>query len=297
MNKSFVFIAVLTISVIVISGCTQKTEIKFTTLKGVSLSPSAFTQDGMTDFFSKAGSIITWAGSWDQLIDNRSAPYVVQQLSSQYNYVPIIITEIKDDEVNSGLLRSRFRDTVAGFAGKYKPEYIGLGNEVNIGYKKSPQTFGQKMEFYSSVYDAIKAASPGTQVFTTFQLENMKGYLFNGSTAEPQWFLLDNASKFDIMAFTTYPSLIYEDPADMQNNYYSEIRMHTPKPIAFSEAAWGGDDYMKARFIRIFFLFNQDNHPEFAVWPFLYSQPVPKPFDDMGMITNTTVAFDAWKAA
>ena len=311
MNKSFVYIAVFVIaSTAIIAGCSQKktTDINFTTLKGFSLSPSAFTQDGMADFFQRAGSIVTWAGSWDQLVDNRSAPYVVQELSGQYNYKPVIITEIGGNEINSGLLRSRFSDVVVSFAGKYKPEYIGLGNEINLEYEESPQLFEQKMEFYGRVYGEIKAVSPDTRVFTVFQLERMKGRkdgLFGKNATAPYWFLLGNASKFDVIAFTTYPSLIYKDPADIPNDYYKEIRLHTPKPIAFSEVAWFHEgqegwesvDFEQARFIRLFFLLNTDSHPEFAIWPFLYDPAAAPPADKMGLIYNSTIAFDAWTAA
>src|SRR3989344_510352 len=174
------------------------------TLKGVSLSPKSFQGQDFTDFFSKAkeaGSIVTWAGDWNEL-GSDGGPKVVAELSKTYGYEPLIQAQFFTQ--SSGKLlrpldaatKESYKQSIASFAAKYKPKYIGIGIEVNMLYEKSPAGFDEFVSFYSEVYDAVKKASPSTKVFTIFQLERMKGLhggLFGGENdvAKAEWQLLE----------------------------------------------------------------------------------------------------------
>jgi len=287
--------------------------------KGVSLSPKSFSQTDFTDFFSKtkqAGDIVSWAGDWDELGNTNGAPAVVAGLSPTYSYIPLVEAQFFTQS-DGKLLRTmdigtkqRYKDEAVSFAGKYKPKYLAIGIEVNILYEKSPQDFEDFASFYSDVYDAVKAASPGTKVFTIFQLEKMKGMgggLFGGSNdpSKAEWSLIDRFPKSDIAAFTTYPSLVFKDPSDIPIDYYSEIRSHTDKPIAFTEigwhsaaspAGWEGSDSKQADFVGIFFNQTKSLDGEIAVWSFLYDQNAPEPFNSMGLYRGDGTAKPVWNA-
>lgn len=277
------------------------------TLKGVSLSPRSFQSDDFTDFFQKAkqaGEIVSWAGDWNELSSSQSSgPTVVATLASHYGYTPVI--EAQFFTLSSGKLlrpldsttRQDYRSTAAAFAEKFAPKYLAFGIEVNVLYEKAPADFESFVQLFGEVYDAVKARSPGTKVFTIFQLERMKGLnggLFGGANdaAKSQWSLLDRFPKADLIAFTTYPSLVVQSPSAIPADYYAEIRSRTTKPVAFTEIGWHSEASPKgwesseaeqAEFIPAFFNLTRDLHSEFAIWAFVYDQNTAEPFRSMGL--------------
>ena len=322
---SAVLLAGILLSATVLSaGCGQKTTTDGNspaltgTLKGVSLSPKSFQSADFTDFFEKAnqaGEIVSWAGDWNELADiNSGGPKVVAELAATYSYIPLV--EAQFFTQSSGQLlrpldeatRLSYKNCAAAFAEKYRPKYLALGIEVNILYEKSPADFEAFVSFYAEVYDAVKAVSPDTKVFTIFQLEKMKGLgggLFGGTndTSKAQWTLLDRFPKSDIIAFTTYPGLIYKDPADIPADYYTEVESHTSKRIAFSEigwhsnrapAGWESSEAEQAQFVTQFITLTTAMDNELAIWSFMYDQGTVEPFNSMGLRRSDGTARPAW---
>jgi len=287
-------------------------------IKGVSLSPRSFQESDFTDFFSKtkqAGSIVSWAGDWNELSGQSGGPKVVTELSSTYGYTPLVEAQFftqSDGKLVRPLndsVKKAYKESAAAFAGKYKPKYLVFGIEVNILYEKSPDDFENFARFYDEVYDAVKAASPETKVFTTFQLEKMKGMgggLFGGTNdpSSAEWQLLDRFPKSDIVAFTTYPDLVYKAPDEIPEDYYAEIRSHTSKPIAFTEIGWHSaaspqgwesSESEQADFVGVFFNRTSSLHPEFSIWSFLYDQNTVEPFNSMGLYQADGTPKKAWE--
>ena len=186
---------------------------------------------------------------------------------------------------------------------------MAFGIEVNILYEKSPGDFDAFADFFGEVYDAVKAVSPDTKVFTVFQLEKLKGLsggLFGGvnDLSKADWSLLDRFPQSDLAAFTTYPGLIYLDPADIPTNYYAEIISHTVKPVVFTEigwyaaaspTGWESSDAEQARFVDTFFTLVKDVEPEMAIWSFLFDQNTVEPFRTMGLCRSDGTCRPAWE--
>ncbi|WP_373232037.1 hypothetical protein [Cohnella sp.] len=275
-------------------------------LKGVSLSPKSFQPDDISDFFNKIDKkvdAVMWAGDWTELGVKGAAPEVVATLSGQYGYTPIIAAQFFDSKGKvlrklDENTRKTYRDLATDFTGKHKPKYLGLGIEVNTLYENSEEDFDIFVRLFDDVYDAIKAKSPDTVVFTVFQLEKMKGLhggLFGGinNPDQPEWALLDRFTKADAVAFTTYPGIIYKDPSDIPTDYYSSIRQFTgDKPILFTEIGWHSSTLVKGwesseaeqeQFIKTFFDRARDMNKEMAVWSFLYDPEHDEPFTSMGL--------------
>jgi hypothetical protein len=286
--------------------------------KGVSLSPRSFDSADFTDFFVKvrqAGEVVSWAGDWSQLnITQEGAAKVLASLAPTYGYVPLIEAQFFT-QTNGALLRplddttvQAYRDAAVAFVEKYNLQYLALGIEVNMLYEKSPTDFSKFVQIYNDVYDAVKAKSPETKVFTIFQLEKMKGLnggLFGGinDPEKSQWNLLDAFPKSDIIAFTTYPGIIYTNPNQIPEEYYSEIRLHTSIPVAFTEigwhsqanpAGWESSEAEQAEFVNNFFNLTKNLNLEMAVWSFLYDQNTTVPFNSMGLWSDNGTAKIAW---
>src|SRR3989338_7542474 len=222
------------------------------TLKGITLTPRSFAPNDFTNFFVKAkqtGHIITWSGDWIELSNtNKGGPTVLAELSKQYDFIPLVIAQFFTQSTGELLrpldetTKQTYKNSAVAFAEKYKPKYLAFGIEVNMLWEKSNKDFEDFVVFYDEVYNAIKVISPNTKIFTIFQLEKMKGLnggLFGGINGidKEQWFLIDKFQS-DIIVFTTYPGLIYKNPTDIPEDYYEEIKLHTNKPIAFTEIGW-----------------------------------------------------------
>ncbi|MBI2830022.1 MAG: hypothetical protein HYX81_02565 [Chloroflexi bacterium] len=321
-STSFCLILVLSL---VLSGCKNTRPIEQqplfsprVALIGTGLSPRSTQPDDFTGFFAKAkqmGDVVMWAGDWLELNNTTGGgPAVVAGLAATYGYVPLIEGQFFTQSTGTLLrplddeTRQVYQNSAVAFARKYALKYLGLGIEINILYERSPADFEAFSQFFSEVYDAVKEASPDTKVFTVFQLEKMKGLnggLFGGSNDpdKAQWALLDKFSKSDIIAFTTYPGLIYKDPAEIPDDYYTDISRHTAKPVAFTEIGWhseasppgwesSGDE--QARFVSKFFSLTQDFHRELTIWSFMYDQATIEPFRSMGLYNKDGTPKPAW---
>lgn len=285
---------------------TKKVEIE----KGVALSPKSYQGNDFTNFFAKAsqaGSIIMWNGDWKELSDENAAPHVLAKLAGTYSYKPLAIASMPSS-FNDQIMED-YVNAARSYAEKYQPDYMGLGNEINIAQKEQQPQYEAFKQVFSQAYDAIKAVSPETQVFSTWQLEQMKGLnggLFGGvnDTSKHQWALLNDFPKADMAVFTTYPGLIYQDPEDIPEDYYTSIEARTDKPVAFTEVGWASaatsasyssSEAEQARFIPLFFERIKPIEPKFAIWLHVFEQDIEQPFTTMGLIDKSGNEKQAWK--
>jgi hypothetical protein len=323
-----VLVGLLIIGIILNSGCVTNTPTPKTTpeenvLKGVSLSPRSFQSVDFTDFLNKTrqtGNIVSWAGDWNELSNTEnSGPVVVASLatSSSHQYIPVIEAQFFTQS-NGTLLRplnnttiQSYKNSAVTFAETYTPWYLAFGIEVNVLYEKSPQDFETFVQLYQEVYTAIKIVSPATKIFPIFQLEKMKGLnggLYGGinDPTNSQWSLLEKFPDADLIAFTTYPGLIYNDPSEIPTEYYTEITSHTNKSIAFTEIGWHSNtsplgwessEAEQAAFLTTFFNLTKELNAEFVIYSFLFDQDTIEPFNSMGLIDqdgNKKLAWDTW---
>lgn len=122
----------------------------------------------------------------------------------------------------------------------YKPAYLALGVEVDLFYAhRGSAAFRNFISLYFEAYDAVKEISPDTQVFTTFQYEDVIGVLARGQTTQPAWSLIDQfLPKLDLVAMSTFPAAAYEQLGDVPGNYYAELGKRFEIPVAFISTGW-----------------------------------------------------------
>ena len=120
-----------------------------------------------------------------------------------------------------------------------QPAYLILGTEVNASFERNPQGYLAFVQAYREAYDAVKAASPETAVFPSFQYEELLGIIPDLPPHVARWQLLkDFEGKIDMLGITTYPSFAYPVARKVPPNYYSQIREQTDLPIAFVSAGF-----------------------------------------------------------
>jgi hypothetical protein len=122
----------------------------------------------------------------------------------------------------------------------YKPAFMALGVEVDMIYRaRGDGSFRNFLSLYFEAYDAVKSVSPDTKVFPTFQYENMLGLIDTGSPVLPSWSLVNRFEpKIDLLAVTTYPSLIFSSTSELPLDYYDGMKGHMDRPVAFASVGW-----------------------------------------------------------
>lgn len=285
-------------------------------IKGVSISPKTYSNEDFLDFFDKvqlSGEAIRWGGDYSEFskLENNSAESTLK-IAYEYGLIPIIETNFFNEEDISNSLTDEqinyYVDIATDFAKENKPPYLSLGVEVNFKFTDSPKLIDEYAKVFDLAYNAIKNVSPDTKVFITFQLEWMKGLqggLFGGqnNNENSQWNIIDKFPKADLIGFTTYPCLIYKSPEEIPDNYYTEIREYTSKPVIFTEFGWFASDSIlgwesneqeQADFINTFFNRTKDLKSEMNIWVLIFDQQIQEPFDSMGFFKLDGTKKDAW---
>ena len=116
-------------------------------------------------------------------------------------------------------------------AREYRPRWLALAVDLDAVARARPDDLDVIEAAYRRAYAAVKAIAPETQVFATFQLEDMQG-LVPWSEHLPQWSLvLRFQDVLDLLAVSSYPSLIFPFASDIPDSYYSRLETFQ-KPIA-----------------------------------------------------------------
>lgn len=214
--------------------------------------------------------------------------------------------------------RAIFLDAVVSFVTDHRPPYLGVGNEVNRVWEEDPAAFDAWVVALPEIVAVVRAASPGTQVFATFQYEFLRGLdEITGAGRVEDWTPLDVAAPhLDLVAFTSYPYFAFETPEDLPADYYGAITEHTDRPVGFTELGWpsariaplagsaveglGGTPEEQVAFIERLEALLEPVDPSFAMWVWAYDTPAVGPtFESLGLSEQGGApkpALEAWQA-
>lgn len=147
---------------------------------------------------------------------------VIYKVAEEQAIVPVVGLGVKTRSAGDGLdstvdyadliERQQVIDTLVGIVAEFEVEYLLFGAEINWLQLFDADAFENFVDLYAEAYDAVKAVSPDTAMFTVFQLELMRGdaYLMdNRENRDPQWDLVDRFDgRLDLLAFTVCLGLI-----------------------------------------------------------------------------------------
>lgn len=138
--------------------------------------------------------------------------------------------------------RDAYEKVLVASAARHRPDYLNPCIEVNLWHDHaSAEEWQAFRDFYSRVYDLIKAASPDTKVFCSLQIDRVTGHLYGDKRS--QWQMFDDAAvalpKQDLLGISTY---LYGSP-DVQQ--WSGLRERTLPPLFIAEIGCvvGDTDY------------------------------------------------------
>jgi hypothetical protein len=136
-------------------------------------------------------------------------------------------------------LRSAFISYAKYLALNYKPAYMALGVEVDLIFaNRGDASFRNFISLYFEAYDAVKEVSPETQVFPTFQYENLIGIASNPPT-QPLWSLVARFQpKIDVLAVSSFPRSVFDSISELPGDYFDALQGRFDLPVAFFSVGW-----------------------------------------------------------
>ncbi len=140
-------------------------------------------------------------------------------------------------------VRAAFTNFTLRIVREFHPHYLGLASEINTYADSHPEDFPNFLSLYNSVYDQVKAEAPGTQIFVTFQWEELNNLIPQVAKGRaPRQINWDQVEMFeprlDVWAISSYPFVIYRSGADIPADYYTPLLARTSKPLAVAEGGF-----------------------------------------------------------
>ncbi len=139
-------------------------------------------------------------------------------------------------------VRSAYVNFTLRILREFKPRYLGLASEINTYMESHPEDAENFLSLYQETYTAIKAESPETQVFVTFQweqLNNLGGFENTGAHNQIQWDQIEIFEpQLDLWVISSYPFIAYRTGAEIPADYYIPLLSRTDKPLAVAEGGF-----------------------------------------------------------
>jgi hypothetical protein len=145
-------------------------------------------------------------------------------------------------DFSNPVVRAAFQNFALRIAKDFHPRYLGLASEINTYADAFPHDFPNFLSLYRETYQKIKAESPDTQVFVTFQWEDINNYDVTGAGrgATTKWEEIEAFEPdLDLWAISSYPFVAFSSAADIPDDYYSPLLERTKKPLAVAEGGFG----------------------------------------------------------
>jgi len=272
-------------------------------LIGVGMTPRSYEGTGFPDFLAEIdghADLLMHAGSWDEAGVVGSAIDVAATLAEQRGVGAVLVLQPS---------ASASLDALRTLLTAHQPAYLGLGNEVNLLATNDPAAFEQLLALWQEALPLVRELSPDTKVFVTFQYEWLLGRRdgwFGGAVGEPQWDLLGRFAGADLIGLTTYPSLVFEHPADLAADYYGQLAQHTGLPVILTEVGWTADsalpllpgsDSEQTDYIAVVAGQAPAARIEAMVWTFVHGELVAEQqFTGMGLFGPEGSPRPAWTA-
>ena len=140
-------------------------------------------------------------------------------------------------------VRKAYLNFVRWIVTTFEPRYLGLASEINTYMDAHPEDAPNFISLYNEAYRTIKVLSPGTQVFVTFQwddLRNMISEAAEGRTPDTiNWEQMEAFEPhLDLWAISSYPYFVFGGDTPIPPDYYTPLLNRTGKPLAVAEGGF-----------------------------------------------------------
>jgi hypothetical protein len=140
-------------------------------------------------------------------------------------------------------VRQAFHNFTLRVLREIQPLNHALASEINTYADAHPEDFDNFLSLYHETYAAIKAEAPETQVFATFQWEDLNN-LFPGAAEGREAYSInwDQIEAFepelDLWVISSYPFVAFGSAAVIPGDYYQPLLARTDKPLGVGEGGF-----------------------------------------------------------
>jgi hypothetical protein len=139
-------------------------------------------------------------------------------------------------------VRAAFKHFTLWVVQEFEPRFLGLASEINTYLDAHPADAEHYMSLYREVYGLVKSEAPQTQIFVTFQWDDLNNMFPPAAEGRPayqtNWDQIDAFEpQLDLWVISSYPYFIFED-GQIPVDYYTPLLARTDKPLAVAEGGW-----------------------------------------------------------
>lgn len=154
-------------------------------------------------------------------------------------------------------VRSAYTNYALWVVRQFHPRYLGLASEINTYMDAHPDDAPNFASLYHEIYAKVKAEAPQTQIFVTFQWDDLNNMFpqpeeGNRKPYDTNW---DQVQAFepdpDLWVISSYPFTVFKAGEGIPANYYTPLLARTlrqaqggaSKPLAVAEGGFSSKPF------------------------------------------------------
>jgi len=141
-------------------------------------------------------------------------------------------------------VRTAYKNYALWVVRAFHPRYLGLASEINTYMDAHPDDAPNFISLYNEIYALVKAEAPETQIFVTFQWDDLNNMFpqpeeGNRERLQPNWEQVEAFEpNLDVWVISTYPYFVFGTQTEIPADYYSPLLTLTDKPVAIAEGGF-----------------------------------------------------------
>jgi hypothetical protein len=143
-------------------------------------------------------------------------------------------------------VRSAYKNYALWVVRTFHPRYLGLASEINTYMDAHPEDASNFISLYNEIYALVKAGTPETKIFVTFQWEDLNNMFpqpeeGNRQKFDTNWEQIEAFEpNLDVWVISSYPYFVFNNGAEIPADYYAPLLARTLRQ------AQGGADKLVA---------------------------------------------------
>lgn len=122
-------------------------------------------------------------------------------------------------------------------AEEVRPTWYGLASEINtLADLGDPDLHADVRDLVNDLAPRIRATSPGTRTFVSFQAD--QAYGLPGFPRTIDHFALIDDYEVDALGLSTYPVFVLDTPAEIPADFFARFDQATDRPLLLVEGGW-----------------------------------------------------------